>query len=124
MRTGYFAKLKTYTDAGYVPVSIALKTPDWYNGHIYKKLSPPWWLLVDFKNGSHKNDTEFYTRYFYDSVLDKLNAKNVIQELEARVKATRNKIILLCYEKPDAFCHRHLVSKWLRDNDIYCIECI
>lgn len=124
MKTGYFARLKAYTDAGYVPVSIALKTPDWYNGYIYKKLSPPWWLLTDFKNGSHKDDTEFYTKYFNTEILDKLKANVVIKELETLTNETRNNIILLCYEKPGTFCHRHLVSKWLRHNGIHCIECI
>ena len=32
MYTGYFAKLKTYIDAGLVPVSICGKVPDWYRG--------------------------------------------------------------------------------------------
>jgi hypothetical protein len=47
MKTGYFARLKAYTDAGYVPVSIALKTPDWYNGYIYKKIIAP--LVVAYR---------------------------------------------------------------------------
>jgi uncharacterized protein (DUF488 family) len=25
-------------------------------------------------------------------------------------------IVLLCYEKPDSFCHRHLVAKWFNEN--------
>lgn len=31
-------------------------------------------------------------------------------------------IALLCYEKPDDFCHRHLVADWLRKNGYECEE--
>ena len=27
-----------------------------------------------------------------------------------------DQIILLCYEKPDDFCHRHLVAQWLTEH--------
>lgn len=31
-------------------------------------------------------------------------------------------ICLICYEKPADFCHRHLVAKWLNDNNFKCKE--
>ena len=31
-------------------------------------------------------------------------------------------IVLLCYEKPDEFCHRHLVAEWFNRNGIYVVE--
>ena len=31
-------------------------------------------------------------------------------------------IALLCYEKPDDFCHRHLVADWLNKNGYKCEE--
>ena len=33
-------------------------------------------------------------------------------------------VALVCYETPEKFCHRHLVSKWLQDNNIDCAEWI
>jgi uncharacterized protein (DUF488 family) len=33
-----------------------------------------------------------------------------------------NKVILICYEKPSDFCHRHLVAKWFIENGINCEE--
>jgi len=57
MYTGYFAKLKTYEKAGLVPVSIALKTPEWYTGLEYKRLAPTWSILSSWKYGEHKGDT-------------------------------------------------------------------
>lgn len=84
-------------------VSIALKSPDWYKGREYKRLAPPYWLLEDY----HKNkDVESYSLYYYSDVLSRLNPCEIIHELGYNV-------ILLCWESPGDFCHRHLVSEWL-----------
>lgn len=119
MYTGYYAKLKNYLADGLCPVSIALKCPDWYHGAEYKKLAPKWSFLSEWKNGSHKGDTNYYIKNFKEMVLDKLDPAQVIKELEGFTGVSSDKIILLCYEKPDDFCHRHLVADWLNE---YCEE--
>jgi hypothetical protein len=122
MYTGYFAKLKSYEEAGLVPVSIALKTPDWYHGAQYKKLAPKWSFFSEWKNGSHKGDNDYYMQHFKTEVLDNLNPEQVVKELEGFTGVSRDRIILICYEKPGDFCHRHLVSMWLTVNHINCFE--
>lgn len=122
MYTGYFAKLKSYEEAGLVPVSIALKTPDWYHGAQYKKLAPKWSFFSEWKNGSHKGDNDYYMQHFKTEVLDNLDPEQVVKELEEFTGVSRDKIILICYEKPGDFCHRHLVSMWLTVNHINCFE--
>lgn len=122
MYTGYFAKLKSYEEAGLVPVSIALKTPDWYHGAQYKKLAPKWSFFSEWKNGSHKGDDDYYMQHFKTEVLDNLDPEQVVKELEGFTGVSRDKIILICYEKPGDFCHRHLVSMWLTVNHINCFE--
>lgn len=113
MFTGYYAKMKKYTDAGLIPVSIAGWAPDWYKGLQYKKLAPKWQFFNEWKNGSHKGDNDYYIREFNAQVLDKLDAFAVVSELEKMTGVDDSKIVLLCYEKPKDFCHRHLVAEWL-----------
>lgn len=113
MKTGYYAKLKTYISLGYVPVSIAGKCPDWYDGLEYKVLAPKYNFFVEWKYGAHKGDNEYYVDQFNKCVLNGLNRDSVIGELENLAGVTHDKIILLCYEKPTDFCHRHLVAEWL-----------
>ena len=48
---------------------------------------------------------KYYTREYYRQVLSKLDPKEVM-------KMIPEGSILLCYEKPDEFCHRHLVAFW------------
>lgn len=114
MYTGYFAKLKTYVNEGLIPVSICGKAPDWYNGFQYKKLAPKYNFFIEWKSGSHKGDNEYYIEHFNNEVLDTLNKIEVIEDLK-KFSSDIDKIVLLCYEKPNDFCHRHLVSNWLHD---------
>ena len=50
---------------------------------------------------------------FNEEVLMPICQRGVaIRELEALTKVPHSKIVLLCYEKPGDFCHRHLVADW------------
>lgn len=112
MYTGYYAQLKTYLKCGLHPVSISVKCPDWYNGAEYKKLAPKWDFFNEWKNGSHKGDNEYFIKNYKELVLDKLEPAQVMKELEELTGASLDKIIFLCYEKPEDFCHRHLAADW------------
>lgn len=121
MKTGYFAKLKEYVEAGYTPVSIARYAPPFYHGLEYKKLAPPPDILNDYKYGEHKGDTDvFLGRYM--SEIAELDAKKVVKELEELTNVKEDKIILLCFEKPRDFCHRHFAAAWLQN--CAAIECL
>ena len=55
-------------------------------------------------------------------MLAPLTAQQVVEELRSRLPDGAKDIALVCYEKPNDFCHRHLVGKWLRENGIECRE--
>ena len=65
-----------------------------------------------------------YTTYFAklsfkEQVTDALKVDKVVYDLEEMVRKQYGKnkyIALVCYEKSSDFCHRHLVSKWLKEN--------
>lgn len=124
MYTGYFAKIKTYEKAGLIPIAICGGIPNWYKGLWYKKLAPKWSFFNEWKNGAeHKGDNDYYIQHFNNEVLNKLSVSLVVEDLQkiANMKDT-DKIILLCYEKPGDFCHRHLVADWLTKNGLKTIE--
>lgn len=116
MYTGYFAKLKEYKQAGLIPVSISGKAPDWYDGLEYKKLAPKWAFFSEWKNGSHKGDNEYYIRQFDTKVLKETSVENILADLANLSNGELYKVILLCYEKPTDFCHRHLVANWINEH--------
>lgn len=46
------------------------------------------------------------------------------KEIEKKLYELSNgsDIALICYEKSEDFCHRHLVVDWLNNNNIKCEE--
>ena len=125
MYTGYFAKLKTYEQNVLITVAICGGIPTWHKGLWYKKLAPKWAFFNEWKNGiEHKGDNDYYIQHFNDEVLKDKTCRQVLADLQklTGVKNDFSKIILLCYEKPGDFCHRHLVADWLTKSGVNCIE--
>jgi len=129
--TSYFAKIKQLENNNIIPISICGKAPDWYKGLQYKKLAPKYGFFMEWKK-NHDND--YYIKCFKEQVLDKLNAEDVVKELDNILLYETTaidykgdckkipKIALICYEKPSDFCHRHLVADWLNENGFKCEE--
>ena len=80
------------------------------------------------------HDNDYYIKCFNEQVLNKLNAEQVVKELDnlllnETLAIDYNgdlkevpRIALICYEKPSDFCHRHLVADWLNKNGVECKE--
>lgn len=142
--TSYFAKLKQIEKLNdneegkiYIPVSICGKAPEWYTGLQYKKLAPKYGFFMEWKQ-NHDND--FYIEHFNKEVLDTLDVEKVIHDLffkleksiqsdyfikmakgwyedinDVIINSKKLNIVLLCYEKPSDFCHRHLVADCINE---------
>ena len=114
--TSYFAQLKTIPK-NIVPIAICGKSPDWYKGLEYKKLAPKYSFFSEWQK---THDNNYYIKHFNEDVLAKLNIADVLIELQNL--GGGKDIVLLCYEKPTDFCHRFLVSDWLKKHNIKCKE--
>lgn len=104
-----------------VPVAICGKVPDWYGGFRYRDLAPRYAFFNEWKHGSRRGDNAWYIERFNEEVLARLDPATVLADLSAFCEDI-SRIILLCYEKPSDFCHRHLVADWLRANGTDCTE--
>ena len=107
--TTYFANLKNLP-ANIIPVSISQVVPAGYKGLVYKQLAPPTSILNAYKK-THDENT--YIMKYTELVLNQLNQFKVIQDLEKLTKGAAE-VALVCYEKPEDFCHRHIAARWLR----------
>lgn len=101
MNTSYYSRSSKLPNA----ISIAAKAPIWFTGKEYKKLAPSYDSLMRFKRDGNE---KAYTEKYQCEVLDKLDARQVFEELGEDA-------ILLCWEAKNKFCHRHLVSKWFKE---------
>jgi uncharacterized protein (DUF488 family) len=106
MNTSYFDKIQNNPNV----VSIAGRCPDWFIGKQYKKLAPKYWFFKKFKdkNDIRYLDQKFYIEMYMCEVLNKLDALEVYNDLGEDA-------ILTCWEKPEEFCHRHVVANWLNN---------
>lgn len=115
--TSYFANLR-HIPEDIVPIAICGKAPDFYTGLQYKKLAPKFDFFMQWKR-DHNN--ERYIEEFNKKVLSILDADKIVDEL-AKLSGNATNIALICYEKPNDFCHRHLVAEWLINNGYPCEE--
>lgn len=114
--TSYFGGLRRLPST-MVPIAICGKVPNWYNGLHYKRLAPKKEFFAEWQK-THDND--FYIQRFYEDVLNHLTVTEVVNELY--MMAFDKEICLICYERPEEFCHRHLVADWLNSNGYDCKE--
>ena len=113
--TSYFAVLKKIPPE-VTPIAICRKAPVWYDGRRYTGLEPSFQTLQDWRA---KHDEAAYKVDFYKGLFmrDPRETAKALYDL-----AGTEDVVLLCYEKPDAFCHRHLVAAWFRISGIPCEE--
>lgn len=87
-----------------------------FEGNAYTKLAPKKVFWDKWHDNIGKIDEDennkYYMSEFYEQVLSKLDANEVLKELQQ----FGEDVVLLCFEKENEFCHRHLVATWLERN--------
>lgn len=110
--TSYFAKVKQLQESGFNNlVCVAGYAPKFFydtpNARFYPDLAPRKEWFWEWKNGHLSND--WYIEKYNETVLSKLNPEKVVEDLG-------DNAVMLCYEKPGDFCHRHIIADWLHKN--------
>lgn len=104
--TSYFGKVKKLVENNIVPVGICCFPPAYFNGINFKYVAPTAEILKQYKG----NDT-LYTLHYQTEVLTTLGESALrifVAQLEVYSKG--KDVALCCYEKPNDFCHRHLLA--------------
>lgn len=115
--TSYFAMLKRIPADTIVPISICGKAPDWYKGLQYKVLAPRYDFFQEWKKNK---DNQYYTECYNNQILSHMNPSDIEKVLYSMSRG--KDVVLLCYEKPSDFCHRHLVADWFCNHGIQVEE--
>jgi len=111
--TSYFANISNLPKDA-LPISIALYPPKGTFIIEYKLLAPSKSILDEYKASVDVNKDKIYVNRFTNEILSVLNIKYVLYDLLHTGHS--HDIILLCYERPEKFCHRHLVANWLNSD--------
>ena len=104
--TSYFANARNIP-RDIALISISLYPPKGYGGLEYKQLAPTRPILESWKQNYNQEE---YIINFQKDVLSRLDPKNVYNYLYSMTGG--RDCALLCFEKPEDFCHRHLVAEW------------
>ena len=80
-----------------------------FHGKAIPKLAPKktFWEVWHNNIGkiSEKENTRYYIEQYYNQVLSKVNIEELLQ--------AEQDPILLCYEKGQEFCHRHVLAEYI-----------
>ena len=109
--TSYYANYKKYSD--FYKISISRSAPDHSYDLRLLDLAPSSQLLKDYKNGV-ANEEEYTRRYL--SSLEDLKKRGYLDRFVNSLNNHTQDVVLLCYEKPDKFCHRHILADYLNRN--------
>lgn len=111
--TSYFANIRNIDLDKIMPIAICGKAIDGWTYPQYKRLAPSWSIYKEYKDSL---DRERYVRRFTAEILSGLDRSEVMRDLENL--SDGKDIVLVCYEKPGDFCHRHLIAEWLDKDNI------
>ena len=100
--TSYFRNFKRVPN----PIAISRGVPKWYTGNTCDLLAPSWELLNGIHDGS-VTKLQYTTRYLKE-LIDRGLTKDRLKEI------IPDGCTLLCWEKPEDFCHRHIVAYILK----------
>lgn len=103
--TTNYTKASRLSNKHYLKVSISYIRPREFNGMHVQSFAPSKQLFEDYKNGL---STEDYETRFREQI-NKLSDIYSFFQIMAKQAKGRD-ILLLCYEKKNAFCHRHILS--------------
>jgi len=103
--TSYFGNKNLSKIPKQLLVSISARSP--IDIRIYKPLCPSWNLVSNYKE--KRISEQDYIKIYYEEYLNRLDAQKTFNEIG-------EESIILCYERPEKFCHRHLVADWFKHN--------
>lgn len=118
--TSYFSKLKKLAADSKDCVAITLGGSFW-QGDFCPELAPTnrilaWWKSLSKEEQLNPKNQVIYEKLYRRDVLSHLDVHQMYNNL--------NDKILLCFEKTGAFCHRHIVAKWFKENGYEAEEII
>ena len=106
--TSYFGNSRKLNEAGVKIICVAIGKPR-FMADVPQMLNvcPTGYMISG--NCSRKEYLKLY-----DKILVSQDANKVIEQIKSL--SNGQDVALCCYEKPEDFCHRHILAKWLTEN--------
>lgn len=99
------------------PVQVSNSAPEGFPiKYVLKEVIPSWKDIVEPYKENLLSKVEYTVKY--KRMLDSQEFAIRIMLEEIKEKASTlglQDIVLLCYEKPGRFCHRHILAEWIKE---------
>lgn len=115
--TSNYAKARSLDSHKFFVVGISRFVPRDFGGYRCLDFAPSSRLLSDYKAGLSESE---YTERYIKSLGRPSFVHSVFEQL-ARLACGRD-LVLCCFERPESFCHRHLLSDYVFNHFGYRIE--
>lgn len=119
--TSYIANIPNLKKDGIVPCTICAIPPKGMEDSVVNigSVAPSKDILFEYKN--NPNQERYRERYINEILCAyRFHPEYLTQFLERIGEG--NDVAMCCYEKPDDFCHRHILAEWLSERTDYQIE--
>ena len=114
--TGYYSKIKEYANAGLRLLSISRTKPGFAKACVdVPPLFPDEKILWDYKKGDI-DEMEYTSKYL--TQLDGMGIDKIIKTIQI----FGDDVVLLCWESPEKFCHRHILADYINRNSDLVVE--
>ena len=111
--TSYFANWRNFPE-GSLKIGVTRFPPAYWEDEInLAVLAPSEDLLRRYKN--RQIDEYVFKTIYLTELADRGLASKTVRDLLMSVAKKRD-IVLCCYEKPEEFCHRHILAEWLGED--------
>ena len=111
--TSYFANWRNFPE-GSLKLGITRFPPDYWKDEVnIAALAPSVNLLRQYKDKflDEYIFKQIYMRELEDRGLTPSGVRQILNDL-----AKDRDVILCCYERPEEFCHRHILAEWLGED--------
>lgn len=104
--TSYFGAARKFPKDKFIKTAVCYLVPRGIG--IWNSVVPPAELVFGLKRGEITK--EYYEDQYYKMLLDR---KEQIANNIPYLKNGERDVVLLCYEKPNDWCHRHILARFL-----------
>lgn len=106
--TSYFGMARRFPKEKFIKTAVCYKSLRGIG--VWNSVVPDADLVFGMKRGEITK--EYYEEQYYKMLLDR---KEQIASNIPYLKNGERDVVLLCYEKPEDWCHRHILARYLKE---------
>ena len=99
------------------PVQVSNSAPEGFPiKYVLKEVIPSWKDIVEPYKENLLSEVEYTVKYKKMLDSQEFTIRIMLEDIMEKASTLGlQDIVLLCYEKPGRFCHRHILAEWIKE---------